>query len=170
MAKLISPPSIAHLDELLELILDPKKFAGYLKDMKDLRDQITALLEQYSDLKDIESAKSDLASKQAALKADLSQLSARIREFENSKIVEEGRLSKLKSALEQERVDLKQAKAELVREYSHKLLELDQQLKVVGEREKAAYEKECAVAIRESAIGVKEAELLSWLSKKPVQS
>ena len=46
--KILNPPAIGNLDELLDLLLHPDKYAKYLKQLQEVRDSITTQLETYN--------------------------------------------------------------------------------------------------------------------------
>src|SRR3990172_9474230 len=46
--KILAPPQINSLNELLDVVLHPDKLATYLQQLKDLRDAITAQLDAYN--------------------------------------------------------------------------------------------------------------------------
>lgn len=167
MAKLIAPPSINSVEELLDLLLDTKKYAGYLQQLKDLRDEIVKLLDLYMDKSYVESALSDVIEKQKHTKEELMVLEKRVVEFEKLKEDELQKLADSKLELSREKEDFQHTAEQLKKEYASR-----QQGLVVwnGELEKKAKQLEewaAKVAVRESTVAVKESELEAWLSRVP---
>ena len=167
MAKLISPPSINSVEGLLDLLLDTKKYARYLQQLKDLRDEIVKLLDLYMDKSYVESALSDVIEKQKHTKQELMALEKRVAEFEELKEDELRKLASSKLELSREREDFQHTAEQLKKDYASR-----QQGLVVwnGELEKKAKQLEewaAKVAVRESTVAVKESELEAWLSRVP---
>ena len=82
MAKVLMPPHINSLDELLEMVIHPEKFTAYLTQLKDVRDAITTQLGVYATKDKAEEYLSQAQAKDTEAQASLN----RARDIEEEKI------------------------------------------------------------------------------------
>lgn len=76
MAKVIMPPQISSLDELLDIVVHPEKFAARLKQMIEARDAIASKLSTIQTMEEAENYLAQARETQSAAQAELTKAKA----------------------------------------------------------------------------------------------
>lgn len=144
MAKIITPPQIDDLEGLLELVVNPAKGIAYLKSLKDMRDEILALLGVHASKDKVDALLADTTAKHQAASKGLEDsklsLASTLRECDTrrKKVAEEEKALTDAMQAKQKDLSLREAaineKARLVLHQSESLATRENVLRVEQEQ------------------------------------
>lgn len=168
MSKLIAPPSITTVEALLDLLLNPMKVQDWLKQMRDLRDEVVQRLEQYED-------KEYLAD---ALEAVQEMKQAAAKELAEAKATAEHKVKEANATLDKANniaADLKLQWESKLRDLQVKEKDIESRLLQLVDRETrttgwetALKAREDRVVGKEQTILAKETQIANWMKTRPV--
>lgn len=159
MAKLIPPPQINHLNELIDVLVHQDKYLQYMKDLHAMRDAIVGLLGVVDTQ---EKADALLASAEMQYREATDTLTVAHEEAAKLKAeldVQQAHVTESRSTLAGERQALDQARAEQQHDFAQREADLSQAQQQASAQAVALRQREALLAARMKDLDEREAKL-----------